>query len=278
MPKLHNISVGLAVGVSCFVTACSAHAQKWQDTTQQAAPDVPPAEKVESKKNWNFVIGGGVGYAPTYEGSDEYDILPIPVVSIDYKKGLFFANVRNGIGSYPLQGKNYKVGASVAYAPGRKEDDDNKNLRGMGDLDAAATANLLAEYSFGPAQLSGIVKTGISGDFGTTVEANFGTRHSVTDKIIMSGSVGLIWADKEHMNNRFGVSSSQSTASGYSQYDAGSGIKSAGFSVGATYLLTEKWNVNLTFKGDKLLGDAADSPIVKNEFVPSAFLTTSYKF
>lgn len=278
MPKSLNISVRLVIGVCYFGVAGSAHAQQLYNTSPQAAPAAQPAEKVETKKNWNFAIGGGVGYAPTYEGSDEYHVLPIPVVSIDYKKGLFFANVRNGIGSFPLQGKNYKVGASVAYASGRKEDDDNKNLHGMGDLDASATANLLAEYNFGPVQLSGKVKTGITGDFGTTVESNLGTRHSLTDKIILSGSVGLIWADEDHMNNRFGVSSSQSTASGYSQYDAGAGIKSAGFSVGATYLLTEKWNVNFTFKGDKLLGDAADSPIVKNEFVPAAFITTSYKF
>lgn len=105
-----------------------------------------------------------------------------------------------------------------------------------------------------------------------------GSRYPLTQKIIMSGSIGTMWADEDHMSNRFGVSAGQSAASGYSQHDTESGIKSVGFSVGATYLLTDRWNANLTFRGDRLLSDAADSPVVKDDFVPAVFLTTSYKF
>lgn len=278
MQKQRKIAVGLAVGACYFLLAGSAHAQQWYNTTQQATPVAQPTQKAKETKNRNYVIGVGVGYAPTYEGSDEYDVLPVPVVNVDYKDGLFFANVRNGIGSYLLRGEDYKVGASIGFAPGREEDEDKKNLTGMGDVEASATANLLAEYDFGIAQLSGRIITAVSGDYGTTAEVNLGSRYSFTSKITMSGSVGTTWADKEHMSNRFGVTAAQSAASGYRQYDAESGIKSVGFSVGATYPLTDKWNVNLTHRGDKLLGDAADSPIVKNDFVPAVFLTTSYKF
>lgn len=278
MQKPLNIAAGLAVGVCYFVLAGSAHAQQWYNTTQQATPVVQPTQETKETKNWNYVIGGGIGYAPTYEGSDEYDVLPVPVVNIDYKDGLFFANVRHGIGSYPLRGENYKIGASLGFAPGRDEDEDRKNLTGMGDVEASATANLLAEYDFGVAQLSGRVTSAVSGDYGTTAEVSLGSRYPLTQKIIMSGSIGTMWADEEHMSNRFGVSAGQSAASGYGQHDAESGIKSVGFSVGATYLLTDRWNANLTFRGDKLLGDAADSPVVKDDFVPAVFLTTSYKF
>ncbi|WP_041802745.1 MipA/OmpV family protein [Micavibrio aeruginosavorus] len=276
MLKPLNISAAAAVGIFSFVIAGSANAQQWINTTQQATP-VSTTQQVEPD-NWNYTVGGGIGYAPTYEGSDEYDALPVPVLNVEYKDGLFFANVRNGIGSYPLRGENYKVGASIGYAPGREEDEDEKNLRGMGDVEASATANLLAEYDFGFAQLNGKVTTAASGDYGTTAEVNLGSRYPLSEKIIMSGSVGTVWADEEHMKNRFGVSGVQSAASGYSQYEAESGVKSVGFSVGATYLLTDRWNANLTFRGDKLMSKAADSPVVKDDFVPAVFLTTSYKF
>ncbi len=275
MRNMLNITAGLAIGLCAIVPASGAHAQQWYNNTQAVPVAQEPAPET---KNWNYTLGAGVGYAPTYEGSDEYDALPVPVVNIEYKDGLFFTNTSNGIGSYPLRGENYKVGASIGYAGGRNEDDDRKNLRGMGDVDASATANFLAEYDLGPAQLAGKVSTALSGDYGTTAELKVGSRYWVSEKIILSGSIGTKWADEEHMSNYFGVSSAQSTRSGYSRYDAESGFKSVGFSVGATYRITDHWNTNLTFKGDQLVGDAADSPIVKDDFVPSVFLTTSYKF
>lgn len=258
-----NVSASLALGLCYLALSGTAHAQQ---------------EPVQEVKNWRYTLGAGVGYAPTYEGSDEYDVLPVPVVNIEYKDGLFFGGTRNGIGSYPLRGEHYKVGASVGYVSGRDEDDDKKNLRGMGDIDASPTANLLAEYDFGIAQVTGKVSTAISGDFGTTAELNVGSRYTITERVILTGSVGTVWADEEHMRNRFGVTSIQSARSGYGQYDAESGIKTVGFSVGATYRITDHWNTNFTFRGDQLLGDAADSPVVKDDFVPAVFLTAGYKF
>ena len=229
------------------------------------------------EKNWNFSVGGGVMYGPAYEGSDKYVAIPLPDISVEYKNGLFFANVWDGIGSYPLQGENYKVGMSIGLALGRDEDDDIDNLRGMGDIDMGAAANLMGEYDFGFAKLSGKISKGTE-DYGTTATVELGKHFSVTEKLMLMGSVGLTWADADHMNSYFGVSSAQSARSGYSRYDAESGVKSVGFTVGAFYNMTEHWDAKLMVKGDQLLGDAADSPITKEDFNPSVILTTSYKF
>ncbi len=164
------------------------------------------------------------------------------------------------------------------YASGRDVSDDRENLNGMGDVDASATANLLGSYNIGSAQLNGKLSSALTGDYGTTAEVNLNTRYPLTEKIILNAGVGTVWADEEHMSNRFGISAGQSARSGYSRHDAESGFKSIGASVGATYHITDSWNTNLTVKGDQLLGDAADSPIVKEEFVPAIFWTTSYKF
>jgi outer membrane scaffolding protein for murein synthesis (MipA/OmpV family) len=273
-----RVSAGFAVGVFVIALSGNAQAQQWYNNTQQAAPATQSAKPAEKASDWEYTVGIGAGYAPTYEGSDEYDALVVPVLGVEYKDGLFFGNVRNGIGSYPLRGENYKIGASIGYAGGRDESDDRKNLRGMGDVDASPTANLLAAYNFGMAELSGKISTAVSGDYGTTADVKLGSRYPISAKVILSGSVGTVWADEEHMSNHFGVSSLQSARSGYRRYDAESGIKSVGVAVGATYRFTENWNTNLTLKGDQLIGDAADSPVVKDDFVPAVFLTTSYKF
>ena len=281
MLKKLGISTSLALTMGCLMPTSNVRAQQWDDSvqvtpvadfaasTQQQAPE---------QDNWRFVVGGGVGFMPTYEGSDEYEAVPIPVLNVEYADGLFFANVRDGIGSYLLRGENYKVGASLGYATGRDVDDDRKNLSGMGDLDPSATANLLGEFDLGAVQFTGKLSSGISGDYGTTAEFRVGSRFSLSESIMLLGSVGTTWADEEHMSNYFGVSASQSASSGYDQHDAESGFKSIGFSIGANYAITEEWNANITFRGDQLIGDAADSPIVKDEFVPAVFLTTSYGF
>ncbi len=231
----------------------------------------------EREKDWNFSAGGGVMYGPTYEGSDKYVVMPVPDVSVEYKDGLFFANIWDGIGSYPLQGENYKVGASVGFAPGRDEGDDKKNLRGMGDIDMGATANLMGEYDIGPVKFSGKVSRG-NEDYGTTASVEAGTMVPVTENIMLVGLVGPTWADDDHMASRFGVSSRQSARSGYQRYDAESGFKSVGLTLGAFYSITDNWDAKFMVKADQLLGDAADSPITKDDFQPSAIVTTSYKF
>ena len=53
---------------------------------------------------WEVTVGGGVAYLPEYEGSDNFEYDPIPVVEVDYKDSFYFANIRDGIGTMPFQG------------------------------------------------------------------------------------------------------------------------------------------------------------------------------
>lgn len=275
MLKKLNIPVACALSIGCLVLTWDADAN--QGSNIRPVSDGRPNQQKETS-NWNYVLGMGGGYAQAYEGSDKYKGIPVPVINIDYKGGLFFLNVRDGIGSYPLRGERYKVGVSVAYAPDRRESDDRKNLQGMGKLKASATANLLAEYDFGIVKLAGRVTTAVSGDYGTTALLSLSSNYPLTRKIILTGSVSAMWGDEEHMNNRFGVTGAQSAASGYSPYVMEAGLKSVVSSIGISYLITDKWTASLTVGAGKLLGDVADSPVVKEDVVPAGFLTISYRF
>jgi outer membrane scaffolding protein for murein synthesis (MipA/OmpV family) len=260
---LHSLRSILFVSIFMLgVLSASAHAEEitWailQDEEQKSS------HSQEDGKNWEVSGGGGAMYGPAYEGSDKYKVIPLPDISIEYKNGLFFANIWDGIGSYPLQGENYKVGASVGFTLGRQEEDDKKNLRGMGDIGMGATVNLLGEYDFGHLKLSGKISKGPEEDYGTTARVELGAQFPVTDQLMIMGSVGATWADEEHMKAYFGVSSSQSARSGHRHYATDSGIKSVGFTVGAFYTVAEQWDVKLMRMGDQLLGDAAGSPIEK---------------
>ncbi len=252
-----------------------AHAEEILDNPGSAPGHLsqPPA----NDKDWIFTTGAGAIYGPAYEGSDKFVVTPLPDVSVEYKNGLFFANIWDGIGSYPLQGENYKVGASIGWMPGRDENDDKKNLRGMGDIDMEAILNLMGEYDIGHIKISGKVSTGTE-NYGTTATVEVGTMFPVTGQLMIMGAIGPTWADADHMNSYFGISTVQSARSGYKSYNPTAGIKSVGLTAGAFYSITEYWDVKFMIKADQLLGDAADSPITKQDFQPSVFLTTSYIF
>ncbi len=85
------------------------------------------------------------------------------------------------------------------------------------------------------------------------------------------------------MDNSFGISAAQSASSarGLAQHDASSGLKDAGLSIDLGYSITEN---NSAFGGvqySRLLGDAADSPLVADEGSENqlgAFLGLSYRW
>lgn len=266
-----------SLSVLGFMSANAQAADIWSSQAGVPAQTGWSAPQQHNDDNWQFELGAGAMFAPKYEGSDNYTVTPIPHISAEYKEGLFFANPFDGIGSYPLRGENYKVGAAIGVDFGRQDDDDKDNLRGMGDIDMSATANLLGEYDIGPLKLSGKLTKG-NDDYGMTAEADIGTMFPVSEKMMLMGKIGTKWADEDYMNTYFGVSDRQSARSGYSAYSADSGFKSVGVSVGAFYSITENWNAMLMVNGDQLLGDAADSPITKNDFNPSTLLSVSYKF
>ena len=68
-----------------------------------------------AEDDWQFKLGAGAGYAPKYEGSDNYGVIPLPVISADYRDGLFFVSFKDGIGSYPIRGEHFKLGAALGY-------------------------------------------------------------------------------------------------------------------------------------------------------------------
>ena len=273
--NLHSFSL-VSLPMLAVISVNCAYAQDIE-TISMPDPSHWPSLQQPDESEWKFEAGVGVIYGTEYEGSDNYRFMPIPNVSVNYKEGLFFAGIFDGVGTYPIQSENYKVGMSIGWEFGRKEDDDSDNLRGMGDIDTAMVANLMGEYSLGPIQISGKISRGNS-DYGTTATLDVGTMFPVSEHLMVMTSISTTWADADHMQTYFGVSSAQSVRSGYRRYDAKSGFKSVGVSVGAIYDISEKWDVMFMFNGDKLLGDAEDSPITKEDIQPTIFLTTSYKF
>ena len=71
------------------------------------------------------------------------------------------------------------------------------------------------------------------------------------------------------------------TTSGLAAYDPGGGVQSVGVTAGYHRMLGKNWGIALYGRYDRLVGDAADSPITRelgSRSQPSAGIALSYTF
>ena len=131
----------------------------------------PPAEGGE-RGDWDIRIGAGARYAPKYEGSDEMKTRALPLIDIRWKDRVFL-NPRDGLGVRVYDEGGLTVSAGVGYAFGRDESDGDA-LRGMGDIDETAAANLILKYDLGLVTPYAGVSRHLGGSGGTLVKAGVG--------------------------------------------------------------------------------------------------------
>jgi outer membrane protein len=245
--------------------------------TMAAAPPIPErfGPIVQKLHDWEVVIGAGVMYQPKYEGSSEMEISPVPFVSATLFDRLTIDP--SGVGLKAYERGPFELGVNVGYDLGRSEDDSD-DLRGLGDIDAAATIGGKASLNYGPATFFISVDKMIGGSDGLVGKAGVEITQPVTETIILGAGASATFADKSYMEAYFGIDAGQAARSGYRTYKVGAGVKSIDLSVSATYLINDNWTLRGEQKLGILVGDAADSPVVKRTLQPSSLLVLGYRF
>ena len=89
------------------------------------------------------------------------------------------------------------------------------------------------------------------------------------------------WASDNYMDSYFGISGSDSVASGLRSFDADSGLLDVGGDVSLSRGIFSNWSLTGLFSYARLLNDAEDSPVTddagdENQFFAGALV--SFKF
>ncbi len=234
-------------------------------------------------QDWSFTLGGGVGFGPDYEGSNDYEPIPIPAVSASYRDFIFFEGVSLRVNALGFLDNELGImaGPTISYGGGRSHK-DNKALAKMGDIKSGADVGGFLDYNLGPIVLGatftqelGKNRDGMFGDL------SVGYNQVFTDQITGSIGAAATWADKDYMQDYFGVNASQALASGYSLYSPKGGFKSVGLNLGLNYRMTEHFSIGASGGYSYLLDNAANSPLVKDQGSRNQFnggLVASYSF
>lgn len=211
---------------------------------------------------WEVRLGLLGTYAPDYEGSDEYEVRGFPDLEVTYSDW-FFLSGREGLGVNLLRGGPVTAGVALGFDGGRDQD-ENSALRGLGDVDETMEARAFATWTLDRLIVTASVKMDVLGEGHDGVVAELGAAYMFTpapDLMVFAGP-SLTWADESYMQSYFGIDAAQSARAQRPGFDAGSGFKDVGATMVAIQRLTENWSLTGLVAYKRMLGDAADSPLV----------------
>ena len=259
---------GAAITAAILFLSTDVHAQE------------PPAEGGD----WNVVLGAGTIYAPDYEGSKDYEVLPFPFVSVGYKDIAYLRGPEVGVNIIrikPAENMKIRFGPVARYRRDRPEK-RNAALIGLGKVDMAIEVGGSARLEAGPAWIEvSMTKDVADGHDGLVATATGGVDFDLTDKLSLSLSGTTSWVDDKYMRTYFGVTPIQAARSRLPVFAAGKGMKDAGTNASVQYRLTDHWIITATGGYTRLLGDAKDAPLVRLRGSPNqwqAGFFVAYRF
>ncbi len=207
--------------------------------------------------------GGLVLVTPKYEGSKDYQVFAVPLVSPAGSNEFGFVQFRgpedlrfrvinfNGFEAGPLTGWRFD-----------RDEDDSPTLQGLGDVDGGLVFGGYASYQFGAFKPFVSYSHQVTGD-DTGGLLRFGAEAPATviGGVKMIGQAGATWASDEYMDAFFSVPNGSTLP----EYNADAGIKDVYIGLNADIPLSDRWDLKVIGQYSRLIGDAADSPIVESE-------------
>ncbi len=247
----------------------------WAEVSE-GIDEAPGYEDADRKsRNWSLSIGLAGSVSPDYEGSNDYESGFGPNISGAWKDTIFFKG--KTFGANLVREKNLKIGPILSWTSGRDEDDNDK-LEGLGDVDGSIEAGGFIAYRKKPLRFRMEARQDInSGHDGALVELSAGTTLSF-EKPVVFASLGTTLASDDYMESFFGVDAKQSANSGLKKHKAEAGFKDVKISVTTGYPITNRWRIGGKAEYKRLVGDAADSPVVDDENQLMIGIGLSYHF
>lgn len=261
--------------------------------TPPGSVGVEEAPAVTQPQGPRILVGGIVGMAPDYEGSNDYKAAFAPLASIRWAEGYGVSLGPSTMRTYQLRAdllpsRNWTFGPLLQRRGDRKGVDDPR-VDNLSDIDPAWEAGAHFGYRLGidpnnPATTLGInlqAAADISDESnGWLVQPGVDYITRFSPKWLFNTRLFSTYADENYMQEYFGIGASNVRDSGLRFYNADAGFKDVGIRVAADYQFSERWSTSLGLQYIRLIGDAEDSPVTKRGSADQFFggLSLSYRF
>ncbi len=208
-------------------------------------------------------VGGGIGIAPDYEGSSDYQAVPVPFADIKFGNGMYVKLLGLNLRANLIPSDMWRLGPMYNYRPER----DNVDNNAVDDMKKVSDANELGIFG-GFEYNNWFVFLEFLGDTGNAYEGWYsrlkgGYNWRIDNSWALSIGAFTTYADDDYMQTYFGVSGRDSARSGLNRYNADSGIKDVGINLAVNWIITQSWSAKGITSYTQLVGDADDgSPVV----------------
>lgn len=247
-----TVGVGVLALSSGFATAASS-----------ASPSSASSSTTPMPYGWLLTIKGNVILSPAFPGSNKYTFGAYP--SLSFRKADTperYVAPDDGVSIELMGDGRWGVGFVGKYTSGRYREDD-KRLYGIADAKWALEPGLYGEVWFDKFRFRGEARYGINGYNGIVGTLALDYVQTV-GKFVISGGPRVQLAGSEFMDTYFGVTGQDALWNGnVTAYKADAGVKSLGLAAAATYRWNDQWATTVRGGYDRLVGSAADSPLVK---------------
>ena len=226
-----------------------------------------PAQEQNSAYNpdaWKITLKANLGASSKWNGSDSLSFSGYP--SISFRRPWapeVWESPDDSIGFSLFEYSGFSAGLSAAYRGGR-DSDDEAALAGIHKTRWTIEGGFFAQYWAIPDLLRARmeVRRGFRNEDGFIADLGLDFVQNYSNLTLAVGP-RLTLADSRFMRYHFGVSEQDALNSSLASYKPSGGFHSAGIFASADYKFDEKWTFGIHGGWDRLLEDAADSPVIK---------------
>ena len=226
-----------------------------------AAAQTEPTDASEPRR---FRVGLGAQIVPSYPGSDRVAIRPlVDVATARGDRPFAFEAPDDSFGFPLLDGDGFAVGPALDIVGSRRKSGTGVAIDEVG---TTIEAGGFVQYWLAPSLRTHVeLRKGIGGHRGLV--GNIGLDYVARDRDRWLVSIGprIALSDRRYRDAWFGVSPREAAATGLPAFAPGDKVVHAvGATLGGIYQLDDRWGLYAYAKYDRLVGDAARSPVVRS--------------
>jgi len=223
--------------------------------------------------------GLAVGFVPDYIGSNNYIIGPAPFAKIGWSEWRNVSLVGNQLSANMVNHPILRFGPLGRYRFGRGDVKDNavnkmNDISGTVELGGFVGAEFINEMD---PRIRFLAKVSVTHDVGQVnnglvVRGSANYWYPLAEFLTLGLASSVSYANGNWMETYFGVDDSDARQSGLPFYRANGGVKDVWFGPYFLFHLSREWHVGTGLFYSRLLGDAADSPVVKDRGSANQFI------
>lgn len=254
----------------------------------------PGAALAQESRPWDLTLGAGVASMPVYRGASsshprlrlwadaEYRAADFGTITLDSGSLTIDPELRWNAIDRPDLG----FGPLIGYRFGRNDkdprllssNDGSSRLQGLPDVDSTVDAGIQGHVLISGVPVFAQIRAALSGVQGTLLNLGLYLPWSPDDAFGLTVLPTVTWANARQMHAFYGVNPSASTSSGFAAYTPGAGWENAALELAGEWRVSKSARLVASVAFERLLDDAARSPIVQSRSQRSVLGGVTWSF